>query len=242
MSILKIFDIVYEPVKLICAACRQPLKNADAANERKKIELEKQLELQAKEFEANLNLRIKREEMNITTDERRLNEEINQMIEDKNFQRDMEKAEFIKKYREDTIKLGASISESLGAMSIELRKRTQDLVLDKTKEYITLQTNAKQRFKEDLKELNELFGDDEESKSMMRKISFDQVQAIMETTRKFMSSMDEDIKGMQKNIDMITTQAVANTEKYLSTMDSLRSISNSAQNGEIDYSDKKYLK
>lgn len=32
----KLDDIVYEPVKMVCDLCRQPIRNAEAANERKK--------------------------------------------------------------------------------------------------------------------------------------------------------------------------------------------------------------
>ena len=36
----KLDDIVYEPVKMVCDLCRQPIRNAEAANERKKMETE----------------------------------------------------------------------------------------------------------------------------------------------------------------------------------------------------------
>lgn len=56
----KVDDIVYEPVKLMCDALRQPLKQIDAHNEKSKAEHQQALEQQMKEFEANLEFRKKR--------------------------------------------------------------------------------------------------------------------------------------------------------------------------------------
>lgn len=212
----KLDDIVYEPVKVVCDAFRQPLKNMDAANERKKMETESRLQREVKEFEMNLELKRKQGEMQLNAEERKLNEEIYQMIIDKDFERTMKKAEFIKKYQEDIIKLGATITNSLGKMSIELRNSAQNLVLEKTKQYMNLQLEVKERLKNDLKDLNDLFGDDEESKSMMRKVSFEQVQIILESTRNFINSMNRDIENMTANIDEITKKTVENTNQYLS--------------------------
>lgn len=232
----KLDDIVYEPVKVICDACRQPLKNMDAANERKKMETESRLQREVKEFEMNLDLKRRQGEMQLSAEERKLNAEIDQMIIDKDFERTMKKAEFMKNYQEDMIKLSSTISNALGKMSIELRDSAQNLVLEKTKQYVALQLEAKDRLKSDLKDLNDLFGDDEESKSMMRKISFEQAQIILESTRNFMNSMKQDIDNMTANIDEITRQAIANTDKFLfSTNVSMPS------SGTISYDDKKCL-
>ena len=46
----KVDDIVYEPVKLMCDALRQPLKQIDAHNEKSKAEHQQALEQQMKEL------------------------------------------------------------------------------------------------------------------------------------------------------------------------------------------------
>ena len=184
----------------------------------------------------NLDLKRRQGEMQLSAEERKLNAEIDQMIIDKDFERTMKKAEFMKNYQEDMIKLSSTISNALGKMSIELRDSAQNLVLEKTKQYVAVQLEAKDRLKSDLKDLNDLFGDDEESKSMMRKISFEQAQIILESTRNFMNSMKQDIDNMTANIDEITRQAIANTDKFLfSTNVSMPS------SGTISYDDKKRL-
>ncbi len=236
----KLDDIVYEPVKVVCDAFRQPLKNMDAANERKKMETESRLQREVKDFEMNLELKRKQAEMQLNIEERKLNEEINQMIIDKDFERTMKKAEFIKRYQEDIIKLGATINSSLGKMSIELRDSAQSLVLEKTKQYINLQLEAKERLKNDLKDLNDLFGNDEESKSMMRKVSFEQIQIILESTKNFINSMNHDIENMTANIDEITKKTISNVDRYLSPMIT-RDLSETMHNTEVSYEQRKYL-
>ena len=42
----RVDDIIYEPVKLVCEALRQPLKQVDAHNEKSKAEHQQALEQQ----------------------------------------------------------------------------------------------------------------------------------------------------------------------------------------------------
>ncbi len=46
----KVDDIVYEPIKLVCDALRQPLKKVEAHNEKLKVEHDQELAMQLKQF------------------------------------------------------------------------------------------------------------------------------------------------------------------------------------------------
>ena len=95
----KLDDIVYEPVKMVCDLCRQPIRNAEAANERKKMETEARLQQQMKEYELELNLKRHQKELDIEANNRRINAEIDDMIARNELERQSMVVEAIKKYQ-----------------------------------------------------------------------------------------------------------------------------------------------
>ena len=72
----KVDDIIYEPIKMVCDALRQPLKQMDAKNERKKMELNSQLDKEMQQMGLDLEVQRKRE-----------NAEIDKMIADSKLER-----------------------------------------------------------------------------------------------------------------------------------------------------------
>lgn len=187
--------------------------------EKSKMKLEAELEAQAKRLEVELAEEQIDNEVKRTETLRQLDDD---MLE-REFQRNLRKAEFVKKYQEDMSTLIANMQRVLGSTSIELRSRMEDMILEKTREYKRLQEEAKLEFKEDLKNLNE-FGDDEESKKMFREIAYNQVNIILENTRQFMDMMNKDLANMQNNLDKITNQSVENSEFLLRQMGFSKSI------------------
>lgn len=67
-----------------------------------------------------------------------------------------------------------------------------------------------------------------------------QLMSLLDITDKFMVAMKDDIANMTENINQITAQAVANTDKYLSPM-TARALNGTMHNTEISYEQKKYL-
>ena len=103
----KVDDIVYEPIKLLCDALRQPLKQIDERNKKIKAEHDQELIKQLKQFEANLELDKKKREMELTVDQRRMEEEINQMILDNDLHRREDMVQLEMKYRKDMAEAAA---------------------------------------------------------------------------------------------------------------------------------------
>ena len=118
----KVDDIVYEPVKLICDAFRQPLKQIDAHNEKVKAEQEQQLQQQMKEFEVNLELHKKKKENEMRIEKIRMQEEINQMIADNAMKRQEEMAENEKRRREEMIQMEMKYRKEMAEAATRLEQ------------------------------------------------------------------------------------------------------------------------
>ena len=151
-------DIVYEPVHLLCDALRQPLRQIEINNERKKMELESSLEQNNKAFEEKLKLEINRENMLLRTDERKINAQIDKMLDDADFERQERMVEAIKRYQIDLGEVSVSIGDSIGKMSLELRKKAQDMVLEQTLKYKEIQEQAMDDSMKRLEMVQEKFG------------------------------------------------------------------------------------
>lgn len=222
MGFLKMFDklddIIYEPVKVVCDALRQPLKNIDAGNERKKIELENDIQRRVKILEQELETKRKRDEMQIEMDRKKFEADIAESTEQKNFEREMQKAEFIKKYQEDITRLSAELHQALSDMSVDLRNKTEKMMSVHMREYLDMQSAAKKSMFEDFRQINEIFKDDPENRKIVIEMVKDQCDAIVDTAHKYMESMIRDTENMKANIDAITRQSMDNMNKYLSPM------------------------
>ena len=101
----KLDDIVYEPVRLVCDALRQPLKNMDAANSRREKELEARLIQETEAFAVEMDLKRKREEAEIELDMRQRQAEIESMIADNEFARNARIVEAVKNIRRIWVRL-----------------------------------------------------------------------------------------------------------------------------------------
>ena len=237
----KIDDIVYEPVKMVCDLCRQPIRNAEAANERKNMETEARLQQQMKEYELELNLKRHQKELDIEANNRRINAEIDDMIARNELERQSMVVEAIKKYQEDLGRVSVELSNSIGKMSLEIRERTHALVIEKTKEYVKIQNEIQDRASDRLEQLEQRFPNGGRSKEIMENAVEKQLMSLLDISDKFMIAMKDDIANMTENINQITAQAVANTDKYLSPMMARALSDGPMRKTEIEYTNKKYI-
>lgn len=196
----KVDDIVYEPVKLVCDALRQPLKQIDAHNEKAKAEHDQELIKQMKQFEANMELDKKKREMELTVDQRRMEEEINQMILDNDLHRREDMVQLEMKYRKEMAEAAAQLAQIMANMQVETRSKILALYTEKEKEYLDIQSKYKQEMFETVNSLKETFpdgtGDDiikDEVKTQLKNIS--------ERSVAFSKLMNEDMKKVFGIID-----------------------------------------
>jgi hypothetical protein len=226
----KLDDIVYEPVKLVCDGLRQPLKQIDAANERKKMEMEAKLQREAEAFAIEMQIHQKREEAEIELDIRQRHAEIDDMIADKEFERNQKIVEAIKQYQEDLSNAAAKLLQCIGSMNIELRDRAHRMCIDKTRKYKEIQEEAMDQMMARMEQIHERFPEPSPARTMMEGLVSEQAGMIVTRANEFLHVMTQDMQQLSQNFDAIAKEAVDMVKKQLSPLQ-VREISGALKGG-----------
>lgn len=214
----KLDDIVYEPVHVVCQYLCEPVKAIDAhiemRRERKSVDIEnakKQMEadIEIQKVDANIELEAKR---------RKINADIDDMIAEKELNKNTAIVEAMKQYQIDLSQAVNECIYQIGNMSLELRERANNLVIEKTKEYTALQDKSKTDAKRELKEIAEEFADNERVRIKMEDVVIDQMTNMITTANSFIKELSEDMKRLNANIDILTTKGQDLVSSYLSPM------------------------
>lgn len=209
----KVDDIVYEPIKLVCDTLRQPLKQIDAYNEKKKIEHNQELVKQLEQFEVDLELDKKQREMQLSIDERRMEEEINQMIQDNDLQRREEMVQLEIEYRKEMAEAAAQLAQIMANMQVETRSKILALYTEKEKEYLDLQDKYKKQMFDTVKSLKETFPDGTGEDIIKDEVKT-QLKNISERSSAFSKLMNEDMKNVFGIIDSGMQEITGLATKY----------------------------
>ena len=209
----KVDDIVYEPIKLVCDTLRQPLKQIEAHNEKKEAEHSQELMKQLMQFEADLELEKKQREMQLTIDERRMQEEINQIIRDNDLQHKDDMIQLEKKYRTDMAEAAAQFAQIMANMQVETRSKILKLYTEKEKEYLDLQDKYKKQMFDTVKSLREAFPDGTGEDIIKDEIKT-QLKNISERSSAFSKLMNEDMKNVFGIIDSGMQEITGLATKY----------------------------
>ena len=209
----KVDDIVYEPIKLVCDTLRQPLKQLDAHNEKKKAEHDQELVKQLKQFEVDLELDKKQREMQLSVDERRMEEEINQMILDNDLQRREDMVQLEMKYRKEMAEAAAQLAQIMANMQVETRSKILALYTEKEKEYLDLQDKYKKQMFDTVKSLRDTFPDGT-GEDIIRDEVKTQLKNISERSAAFSKLMNEDMKKVFGIIDSGMQEITGLATKY----------------------------
>lgn len=104
-------------------------------------------------------------------------------------------------------------------MSLSLRAKANDLVLEKTQSYIAIQEKAKQQSKDGLAEAKEMFAeDDPETYRMLVKQILMERQSMVDMAGKFITELSEDLKRLNRNSDMLLQQGMTAVTEALSPL------------------------
>ena len=209
----KVDDIVYEPIKLVCDTLRQPLKQLDAHNEKKKAEHDQELVKQLKQFEVDLELDKKQRELQLSVDERRMEEEINQMILDNDLQRREDMVQLEMKYRKEMAEAAAQLAQIMANMQVETRSKILALYTEKEKEYLDLQDKYKKQMFDTVKSLRDTFPDGT-GEDIIRDEVKTQLKNISERSAAFSKLMNEDMKKVFGIIDSGMQEITGLATKY----------------------------
>ena len=213
----KLDNIVYEPVRLVCDAFRQPLKNADAKNARLDKELEARLAREAEQFVVDMDLKKKQGEEDIRLNALQRQAEIESMIKDDELARNAKIVEAVKKYQEDLGKVSAVLLASIGEMQLDLRDKAQALCLKKTREYKAIQDEAMDQMVARMEEIEKKFPEGR-ARTMMQDRIMEQNVSIINRADEFISMLAKDMEMLSQNFNAIAIQSAATTERLLSPM------------------------
>lgn len=200
----KLVGIVYEPIKLVADWAKEPLENNEL--ERKIKEARErgmaQAEIDKMILTHKQELKIKQE-----TEIARIYMELEQLKQDKEFERQKEVSEAIMGYQKQLTRMNIDAVNAIGSMQLDLRRKAQDLMQEKTKEYNDLQKEAHQQAKQELKELNEDFSDLEkhaEEREMLMNSIRARLTSVITTAQHFLSALNDDIRAINRSITLLT--------------------------------------
>lgn len=209
----KVDDIVYEPVKLVCDALRQPLKQIDAHNEKAKAEHAQELIKQMKQFEANMELDKKKREMELTVDQRRMEEEINQMILDNDLHRREDMVQLEIKYRKEMAEAATQLAQIMANMQVDTRNKIFSLYTEKTNEYLQIQQKFEGNLYNNVDRMKKLFPGEKGDEKIMD-YTFKQLEEIAQRSSDFAKSMNDDMTKVLGIIDNGMKEITGLATKY----------------------------
>lgn len=215
----KLDDIVYKPVEAICGWINEPLRlwehKRDMRVQRNLAEIEAEKERQQVELDALRD----REAAALRADERKWNAEIDQFINEQEDARRDKLVAAVKQYQLELASATKDIVESIGLMSLEMRSRANDLVLEKTKAYQNIQDQAKKQSIIELKEAQEMFADtDPDTYRILVNDIMSERRSMVETAGKFIVELSEDLKRLNQNSDLLMSKGMDAVMESLSPL------------------------
>ena len=167
-------------------------------SEIKVVEARKVSEIAMAEKEHAANLQIK-----MQTEVNRINVEIEEMQKDRQFERMKRVTEAIAKYQKELTELNVNTIRAIGEMDLDLRQRAQNLVLEKTKEFMAIQEAEIEKAGNKFLEIEEKFAG-KPSYDAMIMATQNKLASAIEITDKFMKQLNEQIGKMTDNINVLT--------------------------------------
>ncbi len=214
----RIDDIVFAPVQAICDWVHEPLR---------RMEHKRELELQAQQ-EQNLIARMEAE-AELQAKRRQWQIEMDQLIQEQEDARRDRLVEAVKRYQIELAEAIQHIVENVGLMSLALRKRANDLVLEKTKAYIAIQDRAKEQSKKELDEAKMMFAeDDPETYRMLVKQILEERQSMIDMAGKFIAELSEDLRRLNQNSDLLLQQGMTAVTEALTPLTASLALSSAA--------------
>lgn len=214
----KLDDIIYEPIKMVTDWAREPLKRSEHKRSLEKMEREKRIEseIRMEEESQKTELEIKKE-----TEKVRIITEIEEWKKDQEFSRMQKVSESIIKFQSELTKINVDAINEIGNMQLELREKAQNLVYSKTIKYKELQDTAMKDAMVELKKIDDEFGDNEIAKNILIKAVDARLSNIIDTAHNFLLELNNDIRSLNKNIDLLTSSGQKFIERHLDQFNAL---------------------
>ena len=142
----------------------------------------------------------KESESKLSIEERKAEEDINQMILDKDLQRRENMVQLEMKYRKEMAEAATQLAEIMANMQTETRSKILALYTEKEKEYLDLQDKYKKQMFDTVKSLREIFPDNSGEDIIKEEVKI-QLKNISERSSEFSKLMNEDIRNVFGIID-----------------------------------------
>ena len=143
-------------------------------------------------------------EIRMQTEINRINAETEEWQKDKQLERQTKVLDAIKKYQKELMELNTNTIRAIGEMDIDLRRKAQDLVLEKTKEYKLLQDEAQQEAEQEIERIVQKYASNERVMNIMLTATEAKLTNIIESCSRFMHELSDDIQKMNENINLLT--------------------------------------
>jgi len=180
----------------------------------------RQLEFYQQRKNAAHDQKLKQEEaqfmQKLEFDRQKFNAELDDMVARKEIERNSLVMEAIAKYQRTMAECTVSIGNSLGNMNIELRERATALVEDKQRQYSALQEAAMDKAAVQLERIYEKFPTETRARTIMENAVEKQLNNIIETSDRFMRTIDADFSKMMDSVQRITENTMTNASQYIS--------------------------
>ena len=173
--------------------------------QRRNAEHEQELRQEEAKFNQKLEL-----------DRQKLNAELDDMIARKEIERQSLVVNAIMEYQKTMAECTISIGNSIGNMNIELRERATALVEEKQKQYSALQDEAMDKAGAQLERIYEKFPTESKARSIMENAVEKQLNNIIDTSARFMQTIDADFSKMMDSVQRITENTMTNAGQYIS--------------------------
>ena len=167
-------------------------------------------------------------------DRQKFNAELDDMVARKEIERNSLVMEAIANYQRTMAECTVSIGNAIGNMSIELRERATALVEDKQRQYSALQEAAMDKATAQFEKIYEKFPTESRARTIMENAVEKQLNNIIETSDRFMRTIDADFSKMMDSVQRIAEGTMTNAGQYISP--------SFVNNAMIQGSDKKLLR
>ena len=215
----KIDDIIYKPVEAVCDWVGEPLKRWSHKRDMESVEQAARIEAEMRERETRLETQRQEDAARLQAEQRKWNADIDIMLAEQEDARRDRLVEAIKRYQIELASASRDIVNSIGVMSLELRSKANDLVLEKTQAYRALQDEAKKQSMQELKDAKEMFFEtDPDTYRVLVNDIMQERRSMVETAGKFIVELSEDLKRLNQNSDELLKMGMSAATGYLEPM------------------------
>ncbi|HBJ76335.1 MAG TPA: hypothetical protein DDY68_00225 [Porphyromonadaceae bacterium] len=191
-------------------------------------EAEQEAELRSQEAEQNVSLEIR-----MQTEIERIHVETEQWKKDKEFERMKNVVDAVIHYKEKLTELQSNTINTIGNMSIDLRRKANDLISSKIQEYKSFQDQAQRDAENDFLRIEEKFSNNEQIKNIMIGITSQKIANYVNTIAQLIAGLNKDIEDMKRNIDMLTQSGQTFINKQIEQFNQFNTISLPNENGNV---------